>query len=200
MSEFWDRLIAGHTNSTVPNAVDQRIKPKAFGGAAFEGVRALTDVGRAASAIQLPVEAGTRVSFLGTLGAVLTYDDPPGIEEQGEVVTVRSANGDVTAFDGRVFVKWDSGKLTSVYAEHLRRAFVKPEDKVASQVTDFENIPVRVTILRVASFGDLSAFLKIADNTLVHKSTKDLWSFEKDADGGLVVKRLFDNDGKPLKD
>lgn len=52
---------------------------------------------------------------------------------------------------------------------------------------------------RVASLGDLRSFLKVADGTLVHKSTKDLWSFKKDADGGLTVERMFDTSGKPLK-
>jgi hypothetical protein len=52
---------------------------------------------------------------------------------------------------------------------------------------------------RAASLGDLRSFLKVADGTLVHKSTKDLWSFKKDADGGLTVERMFDSVGKPLK-
>jgi|APSaa5957512622_1039677.scaffolds.fasta_scaffold55116_1 hypothetical protein len=199
MSDFWNKLIAGHTETTVPNAVDQRIKSREFGGELFTGMQSLTDAGKAASALDMPVEAGTKVSFLGTLGAVLTYSDSPDMGELGEVVSVRSANGDVTSHDGRVFVKWSSGKLIPVYAEHLRAERGATEPKVASEAPDFEDIPIRVSTLRVASFGDLSAFLKVADNTLVHKSTKDLWAFEKDADGGLVVKRLFDGDGKPLK-
>lgn len=198
MSDFWNKIIAGHTESTVPNAVDTRIKPQAFGSEVFEQVRSLTESGRAASALDLPVESGTKVAFLGTLGAVLTYSDSPGMGEVGEVVSVRSANGDVTSHEGRVFVKWSSGKLIPVYAEHLRLA-KEGSIKEVTASADFEEIPVRIATLRVASFGDLSAFLKVADNTLVHKPSKDLWSFEKDADGGLTVKRLFDSDGKPLK-
>ena len=53
--------------------------------------------------------------------------------------------------------------------------------------------------LRAASLGDLTEFLKVAEGTLIHKSTKDLWSFKKDADGMLQVERLFDDNGKPLK-
>ena len=52
--------------------------------------------------------------------------------------------------------------------------------------------------MRVGSLGDLTDFLKIAEGVLVHKSTNDLWSFAKDADG-YVVSRLFDNSGEPLK-
>ena len=33
---------------------------------------------------------------------------------------------------------------------------------------------------------------------LVHKATKDLWSFKKDGDN-YVIERLFDESGNPLK-
>jgi hypothetical protein len=52
---------------------------------------------------------------------------------------------------------------------------------------------------KVASLGDLTGFLRIAEGTLVNKSSKDLWSFSKDADGKLTVERMFDAKGKPLK-
>ena len=57
----------------------------------------------------------------------------------------------------------------------------------------------KTATFRVASLGDLTQFLKVADGTLVHKSTKDLWSFNKDADGNFLVSRLFDDEGEPLK-
>jgi hypothetical protein len=52
--------------------------------------------------------------------------------------------------------------------------------------------------MRIASLGDLTNFMKIAEGVLIHKSTNDLWSFSKDADG-FVVSRLFDDTGEPLK-
>ena len=52
---------------------------------------------------------------------------------------------------------------------------------------------------RVANLGDLTHFLKRADGMLVHKSTNDLWSYSKDAEGNFLVSRLFDDSGEPLK-
>ena len=52
---------------------------------------------------------------------------------------------------------------------------------------------------RVGALGDLRAFLQRNDGKLVHKSTNDLWSYAKDAEGGFIVSRLFDDTGEPLK-
>ena len=58
---------------------------------------------------------------------------------------------------------------------------------------------VMTSSFRVASLGDLTDFLKVSNGALVHKSTKDLWSYSKDADGNFLVSRLFDDEGEPLK-
>ena len=196
------KLAEGHANSTVPNAVDQRIAGKHLGDS-FESVRHLTEKGREAASLNLPVSAGTRVSFAGSLGALLTYDNPPVKGAVGEVVNVKSANGDVTAHNGKVFVKWDDGEFLPIHAVHLRLANkkkIRTGRMVTKDPTDFlGRISSGVTTIRVASLGDISSFLKVADGTLVHKSTNDLWSFTKDADGGLIVERLFDDNGQPLK-
>ena len=57
----------------------------------------------------------------------------------------------------------------------------------------------KTAMFRVASLGDLTDFLKVSNGALVHKSTKDLWSYSKDADGNFLVSRLFDDEGEPLK-
>jgi hypothetical protein len=51
---------------------------------------------------------------------------------------------------------------------------------------------------KIASLGDLSGFVRLSNDTLIHKSDRDLWTIKKEADG-IVVERLFDDDGKPLK-
>ena len=104
-------------NEFLTSAMDSHLSEKDF-----EGVRQLTDVGRAAGALPLPVEVGTKVVFAGTLGAHLTYDKVPPEGSQGEVVNVKSANGDITHHDGKVFVKWDDGEFRPIHAEHLRLA------------------------------------------------------------------------------
>jgi len=199
--DFWENLIGGHTNTTVVGAIDQHLSGKA-NGEDFESVRNLTDKFREANALELPVAAGARVSFTGTLGAYLSSENTPKQGAEGEVVKVRSANGDVTSHDGKVFVKWDDGEFRPVYATFLRKAKKAKAKKANIRFGDptvLGRIPGEVTRIRVASLGDLTSFLKVAEGTLVHKSTKDLWSFSKDADGGMVVERLFDDTGEPLK-
>ena len=68
----------------------------------------------------LPVAAGTKVAFAGNIGAYMSYDDVPADGIIGEVVTVRSATGEITHHDGKVFVKWADGKFRPIHAEHLR--------------------------------------------------------------------------------
>lgn len=52
---------------------------------------------------------------------------------------------------------------------------------------------------KVAGLGDLSNFIRLSNETLINKSDRDLWSIKKDADGGLLIERMFDDDGNPLK-
>ena len=254
-NDFWTSLIQGHTASTAKNALDMHLASvDDFGravGEDFERVRSLTDRSREANALSLPIAAGTKVSFAGGLGAYLAYDDAPNKGALGEVVNVRSANGEITHHGGKVFVQWGDGKFRSVHAEHLRRA--APSKQASELKADFEKIKAlaekkpdsdflksllkqmadkgfaptdkqmavvkkieaeagematmqkelkgldKKSTFRVSSVGDLTDFLKRADGKLIHKSTKDLWSFNKDADGALLVERLFDDSGEPLK-
>lgn len=52
---------------------------------------------------------------------------------------------------------------------------------------------------RVASLGDLSSFIRLSGETLIHRSQKDLWALKKEADGSFFIERLFDDNGSPLK-
>ena len=175
-------------------AIDHVLQGRTLEGAETTSIRALTEANRRKDALVLPVEAGTRVTFVANLGSVLSYEDIPGDKIAGTVVTVRSAAGDVTAYNDRVHVMWDDGKFRPIMAEHLRLA--KSSDKRASAVR-----------IRVSNFGDLSGFFEPAlglgkktasDSDLIHKATKDLWSFHKDG-GEYVIERLFTEDGTPLK-
>lgn len=54
--------------------------------------------------------------------------------------------------------------------------------------------------IKVASLSDLSEFFRISQETLVHKSKKDLWRINEDKKGQIVIERLFDPDTKePIK-
>lgn len=124
MSDFWKTLANNSSSQLLTGSMDSLLSGKAH-GEDFEKMRVLTDVHREANALELPVEAGTKVSFTGTLGAYMGYENPPLQNSVGEVVPVKSANGDVTHNDGMVFVQWDDGEFRSIHAEHLRLASTK---------------------------------------------------------------------------
>ena len=53
---------------------------------------------------------------------------------------------------------------------------------------------------KVASLSDLSEFLRLSQETLVHKSKKDLWRISEDKEGQVVIERLFNpNTKEPIK-
>jgi hypothetical protein len=58
---------------------------------------------------------------------------------------------------------------------------------------------VTPTRRKVASIQDLSSFVRLSADELVHKSTRDLWTIRRQGDGGLFVERTFDDNGAPLK-
>ena len=117
--DFWTTLATGHSNTVLAGAMDSHLTGKSLDGS-FGSVRTLTDRHRAANALDLPVTAGTKVVFAGGLGAYMTYDDVPADGAVGEVVTVKSATGEITHHDGKVFVKWADGKFRPIHTEHLR--------------------------------------------------------------------------------
>lgn len=171
-------------------AIDTLLEGRVMEGATSHSMQNLTDKGREAAALKLPVEAGTRVTFVANLGSVMAYSDIPGDGVGGTVITVKTVNGNSTSWDGRVMVSWDDGKFRPVSALHLRSAnVVRKQAKMVRMV--------------VSNLGDISSLFgptKVGGgDELVHKATKDLWSFKQDGEG-YVIERLFNEDGNPLKD
>ena len=149
----------------------------------FSSVQKLMQRHDEGNPIRLPVDPGTRVTYAGEVGNVL-FDGAPSPGTEGEVVLVRSSSlGDITDHNGHVFVKWQTGEFGSFPSEHLRRSNVK----CASSHT-----------MRVGGLGDLSGFMASGESDLVHRATKDLWSFRKENDE-YVIQRLFDDNGDPLR-
>lgn len=134
-------------------------------------------------------QAGTRVAFRQNLQSVLTYREPPTANMPGTVVMVRTASGDTTHYDGRVFVAWQDGTFGHYLPEHLQLVPEKWAERTARQNTHR---------LRIASSYDLMDFLKVGSTDLVHKATRDLWSIQSGKSGVEIV-RLFDDTGKPIK-
>lgn len=132
--DFWTTVATGHTTTVLAGGLDEHLAPT---NPALT-VRHLTDKLRTQNALPLPVKSGTRVAFAGGLGAHLTYDSVPADGSFGEVVTVKSAHGNITEHDGKVFVQWDDGKFRAIHAQHLRRA---GKGKKASDLkADFEKV------------------------------------------------------------
>ena len=52
--------------------------------------------------------------------------------------------------------------------------------------------------IRVASLKQLDGFHRVSADTLVNKSTQDLWAIRKDGDS-MFIERLFEDNGQPLK-
>jgi hypothetical protein len=52
---------------------------------------------------------------------------------------------------------------------------------------------------KVASLADLSGFTRLSADSLIHKSTRDLWAIRREEDGSLAIERVFDDNGSPLK-
>lgn len=53
--------------------------------------------------------------------------------------------------------------------------------------------------VRVASLQQLNGFIRLSSDTLIHKSDRDLWSIKREANGTMVIERMFNDNGKPLK-
>lgn len=52
--------------------------------------------------------------------------------------------------------------------------------------------------LKIACVGDLYPFHRVSSDTLIHKSSKELWSIQLDGDGHTVIEKQFDDNGKPV--
>ena len=55
------------------------------------------------------------------------------------------------------------------------------------------------TRIKIGSISDLSGFIRSSGDTLVHKSTQDLWALKQDDGKNYYVERLFNDSGTPLK-
>jgi hypothetical protein len=53
--------------------------------------------------------------------------------------------------------------------------------------------------VKVASIRDLSPFIRLSNDSLIHKAERDLWSIKREPNGGMYVERMFNDNGTPLK-
>jgi len=186
MSDFWNEFLSSPMTAS-PS--EEFMTPETrLGRAATSPMRDLTTYGKLETDFGPGVKAGTRVAFADEMEAILSYPNPPEPGTEGTVVVVRAAGGDSTFSDGRAHVKWDTGDFGAIRFEHL--VFPKSGNKKASAAF----------AMRFGNFGDLSLLFGATEgpDELVHKATKDLWSFKKDGED-YVIERLFNEGGGPLK-
>lgn len=129
---------------------------------------------------------GDRVAFVGSLEALMAYSNPPEPGALGTVARSRTSSGDRVAYAGRVFVRWDNGSFSPTAQEHLERT-------VGGPTAEYRRV--------LSSLGDLGDFMRVAggaEDELVHTATRDLWAVREE-DGKVVIERLFDAGGAPLK-
>lgn len=187
MSDFWDDFISSPMTAS-PS--EEFLSPEdRLDKSGSSGLRDLTSYGKLSYDFGSGVPAGTRVAFADDMSALLSYTNPPEPGSEGTVVMVRAAGGDATTNDGRAFVKWDDGGFGAIRFEHL----VRPGSANKKASSAFA--------MRFSNLGDLSLMFGASpeqSDDLVHKATKDLWSFRKDGED-YVIERLFDEGGGPLK-
>jgi hypothetical protein len=76
-------------------------------------------------------------------------------------------------------------------------AFFEREPQVISPVGQAKTASTQ-TRVKVGSLSQLQGFVRASADTLVHKSTQDLWSLRQDGDS-YYIERLFNDTGTPLK-
>lgn len=146
---------------------------------------------------------GNKVMFTDSVESkLLMGNERPKDQEVGVVVKVKTTLGNITQFSGKVFAYWDSlDRILPVYHEFL--------ENLGEDVDDLDNPKSnrKVASNHVSSIDDLKSNFLIkgptnnpAEMELIHKSTQELWSLEKDASGGFKVQRLFESNGTPIKE
>lgn len=183
MEEFWDDM---QWAFVAESGMDSVFMDQSLDGDFFKQVKEEAEK----EGIALPVKSGTRVSFVANLSSVLTYPDVPDPSVKGTVVTVRTAGGDSTLGDGRLFILWDDGKFRPMCPEHVRLEMGKTAKSVRMVTSDLDSI----STMFVPAMDVNTA----SGNDLVHKTTRDLWSVKQEG-GEFLIERLFDGDGNPLK-
>lgn len=174
MSDFYSDI--HFTSPTKTAAMDDLLKGSE--------VACLTDRGRVARATASYLD-GDRV-VVDRNNGLLAPQGLPRAGTKGTVVSVHTASGEQTSYEGDAFVKWDGeAKVARVPLNFVKKASIR-----VSNLDDF---------VMLGGNASLQAFASEGDSPLVHKATRDLWSMKVSEDGSFDVERLFDGEGNPLK-
>ena len=106
---------------------------------------------------------------------------------------------------------WAGGNFLSPYDNHIQKEFNRtpnspenlydPQRGASLEISDLssrtastiDNFLSSNNFVKISSM-DLEDFLKFSDETLIHKSTQDLWRMVKDKNGNVYISRLVEDD------
>jgi hypothetical protein len=77
-------------------------------------------------------------------------------------------------------------------------AFFEQEPQMIQPFGQKAAATTRPPRIKVGSLAQLNGFNRISAETLIHKSTQDLWTITNEG-GDLYIQRLFSDNGGPLK-
>lgn len=87
----------------------------------------------------------------------------------------------------------DPQRMPYPYREkHLQASEYDIIDLNTKSASSIDNFLDSNKFLKVSSM-DLTDFMKISEDTLIHKSNKDLWEMFSDKEGNIYIKRMFDD-------
>jgi len=108
---------------------------------------------------------------------------------------------------------WAGGDFQAPYENELQQQFNKTPNNydtlfdpkrggsvklyiedLNSRTSSIDNFLSEDTQFRTITAMDLTEFMKVSDETLIHKSTRDLWTMTKDADGNVFIHRKFNGE------
>ena len=137
----------------------------------------------------------------------MTYTDLSGLDSPHGESTFQERNKLV--FPGEwANPEWADGNFLAPYENDLTDMTKSPNDNVllqtySSEIKDLGHskssavdyfLSPREEIIKISSAMDLTEFMKISNDTLIHKSKKDLWKVFKDEDNNIYIRRLFDDE------
>jgi hypothetical protein len=76
--------------------------------------------------------------------------------------------------------------------------FLASEPQKVATAARSKTAAVKTARVKIGSLQQLDGFQRISSDTLIHKSTQDLWALRKVGEEYLI-ERLFQDNGQPLK-
>jgi hypothetical protein len=137
-----------------------------------------------------------------------TYTDLSQLDTVHSPNTFEELNKFVYPGDYWTNVDWGGGNFSAPYTNEIYQEFFRtPTDNEtlygSDMIFDLSNkqsnsidnfLSPNREIIKISSSMDLTDFMKVSEDTLIHKSKKDLWRIFQDKNGETFISRLFDED------